>query len=177
MTTYQDIVDYMNENYWKGFKLFYNNPGCTINDDDNDDVDYVSCISINEDYYSTNISIDKGLSKLLTDLLDTPVNQRNKPEIKHTIKPVTKRNLANHEIKCLDSADKIIGKINSFILKDFSIDTSRSLLLLTTFETTFNPAELLQVLSIFKDFDITIKHTKKYAYHKGYAYILSIKSR
>ena len=77
----------------------------------------------------------------------------------------------------MDSADKIIGKINSFILRDFNIDNSRSLLLLTKFETTFNQSELLQVLSIFKDFDITIKHTKKYAYPKGYFYTLSIKAK
>ena len=87
MTTYQDIVDYMNKNYWKGFKLVYNNPSCTINDNNA----YYS-ISIDEDYYSTNgsFTIEKGLNKLLTDILNTPVDKRNKPEIKHTIKPVTK---------------------------------------------------------------------------------------
>ena len=171
MATYQDIVDYLNKYYGAGFKLFYNNPGCTINNNDD------RSISIDKDSYSTTIIIDKGLNKLLTDILNTPVNQRNKPEIKHTVKPVTKSNLEKREIKYLDSADKIIGKINSFILEDFNIDNSRSLLLLTKFETTFNPSELLQVLSIFKDFDITIKHTKKYAYPKGYAYILSIKAK
>ena len=30
MTTYQNIVDYLNKYYGAGFKLFYNNPGCTI---------------------------------------------------------------------------------------------------------------------------------------------------
>ena len=117
------------------------------------------------------------LGQLLLDILNTPVNQRDKPEIKHTIKPVTKSNLEKREIKCSDSADEIIARINSFILKDFNIDNSRSLLLLTAFKTTFNPSELLQVLSIFKDFDITIKDTKKYAYPKEYFYTLSIKAK
>ena len=172
MTTYQDIVDYLNEHYFldEEYTVIKHGDYYTITDGDVTNDIYNDC-------YKSPLYIDAKLSHLLADLLDTPVNQRDKPEIKHTIKPVTKRNLANHEIKCLDSADKIIGKINSFILKDFSINTGRSLLLLTTFETTFNPAELLQVLSVFEDFDITIKHTKKYAYHKGYAYILSIKSR
>ena len=171
MTTYQNLVDYLNKYYGAGFKLFYNNPGCTINNNDD------RSISIDKDSYSTTIIIDKGLNKLLTDILNTPVNQRDKPEIKHTIKPVTKSNLEKREIKCSDSADEIIARINSFILKDFNIDNSRSLLLLTAFKTTFNPSELLQVLSIFKDFDITIKDTKKYAYPKEYFYTLSIKAK
>lgn len=170
MTTYQDVVDYLNKNYWEGFKLVHHHHHYTINNSDNN-----YSISIDEDSYVTTglFIIDKGLSKLLTDILDTPVNQRIKPEIKHTTKPVTKRNLEMYELKCLDSADKIIGKVNSYILKDFNIDASRSLLLLAT----FNSSELLQVLSIFKDFDITIKHTKKYFYPKGYAYTLSVKAK
>lgn len=171
MTTYQDIVDYLNNNYHDGFTLVKHDTHYTINDNCNYCNYYT--ISIYKDDYSTTIIIDKGLNKLLMDILNTPVDQRNKPEIKHTIKPVTKRSLANYTIKCLDSADKIIGKINSFILKDFSINTGRILLLLTT----FNSSELLQVLSLFKDFDITIKDTKEIVYPKGYAYTLSIKAK
>ena len=79
MATYQDIVDYMNKNYWADFKLVYNNPGYTINNN-KDDVDVGLYIS--KDSYSTigSFDIDKGLSKLLTDILNTPVDQR----IKHT---------------------------------------------------------------------------------------------
>ena len=78
MTTYQDLVDYLNKNYWEGFKLVYNNPGYTIKDDVYADL----YISINKDSYSTigSFDIDKGLSELLTDILNTPVDQR----IKHT---------------------------------------------------------------------------------------------
>ena len=118
MATYQDIVDYLNKYYWAGFKLFYNNPGCTIaNNDDRS-------ISISEDSYAATIIVDKGLNKLLADLLDTPIDQRNKrinTEIKHTVDPVAKSNLEKREIKCSDSADEIIARINSFILKDFNI--------------------------------------------------------
>lgn len=163
MATYQDIIDYMNKNYHGEFTLFKHDNHYTI-------TNVKDSISIyNQDYKST-FYIGVELCQLLIDVLSTPVNQRN-TEIEHTFKPVTKRNLENYEIKCLDSADKIIGNVNSFILKEFSIDPSISLLLLTTFDSS----KLLQVLDIFKDFDITIKHTKKYFYPKGYAYTLSIK--
>ena len=81
MATYQDIVDYMNKNYWTHFKLVYNNPDYIIVN-----TNELAVISINKDSYSTIGSLDvgKGLSKLLTDILNTPVDQRIKPEIKHT---------------------------------------------------------------------------------------------
>ena len=85
MTTYQDIVDYMNKNGGK-FTLVTHNAHYTIND--NNDEYYT--ISIYKDCYSTTIIIDKGLSKLLTDILNTPVNQRNNPGIKPGIKPEIK---------------------------------------------------------------------------------------
>ena len=170
MATYQDIIDYLNKHYLGEFTLVKQDGYYTITNGEDS-------ISIYKNYYKNQVYIDTKLSHLLADLLDTPVNQRNKPKIKHTIKPVTKSNLEKREIKCSDSADEIIARINSFILKDFNIDNSRSLLLLTAFKTTFNPSELLQVLSIFKDFDITIKDTKKYAYPKEYFYTLSIKAK
>ena len=172
MTTYQDIVDYLNEHYLldEEYTVIKHSDYYTITDGDVTNDIYNDC-------YKSPLYIDKGLSHLLADLLDTPVNQRDNPEIKHTIKPVTKSNLEKREIKCSDSADEIIARINSFILKDFNIDNSRSLLLLTAFKTTFNPSELLQVLSIFKDFDITIKDTKKFVYPKEYFYTLSIKAK
>ena len=166
MTTYQDIVDCLKGHYldFKEYTVIEHGDYYTITNGD-------ITIDIYNDCYKSSLYIGTKLSRLLSDLLDTPVNQRNKPGIKHTVKPVTKRDFANYEIKCLDSADKIIGKINSFILKDFSINNSRSLLLVTTFDSS----KLLQVLSIFKDFDITIKDTKKYVYPEGYSYTLSIK--
>jgi len=166
MTTYQNIINYMNNNYGGKFTLVKHDTYYTITNGQDS-------ISIYNHDYNSKFYIDVELGQLLIDILNTPVNKRINSDIKHTFKPVTKRNLENYEIKCLDSADKIIGNVNSFILKEFSIDPNRSLLLLTT----FNSSKLLQVLSIFKDFNITINDTKKYAYPKGYAYILTIKSK
>ena len=78
MTTYQDVVDYMNKNGGK-FTVVKHNAHYTIKDNNDD---YYT-ISIYKDCYSTTMIIDKGLSKLLADLLDTPVDKRFKP-IKHT---------------------------------------------------------------------------------------------
>ena len=89
MTTYQDIVDYMNKNYVGDHAIVKHDGYYTMNTNDDD-----CSISINEDSYSINIHkdysttsviINKGLNKLLADLLDTPVNKRNKPEIEHTV--------------------------------------------------------------------------------------------
>ena len=167
MTTYQDIVDYMNKNYWAGFKLIYNDHGYTIKDNN----DYFF-ISINKDSYSTigSFNIDKGLSKLLADLLDTPVNQRNKPEIKHNVKPVT---IVQNGVGCytqyLNSTDKIITRINSFITKEFKFCPKGTLFI----ATHYSKDDLLQILSLFKDFDITVD-----AVSRSYpGYTLSIKAK
>ena len=58
MATYQDIVDYLNENYWKGFKLVYNDPSYT---NKNDDVD--SYISIH--IYMMSILLTLVLMKII----------------------------------------------------------------------------------------------------------------
>ena len=170
MATYQDIVDYLKGHYldFKEYTVIEHGDYYTITNGD-------ITIDIYNDCYKSSLYIGTKLSRLLADLLDTPVNQRNKPEIKHTVKPVTKRDLEMEDIKPLSSADQIIASINSFNLKDFNINNNRSLLLVTTFKTTFDSSKLLQVLSIFKDFDITIKDTKKYP--EGYSYALSIKAK
>ena len=171
MATYQDIVDYLSKNYWGDFKLVYSDPGYTINEDDGDH------ISIIGDYYTTTISIDKGLNKLLADLLDTPVNQRNKPEIKHNVKPVSKENLELHDAPILDTNDKIINRINSFILSDWSTDHNRTLILVSSFINR----GLEEVFKLFKDFNFTIEDSHDYidgfGAPCGWVYILSIKAK
>ena len=149
MTTYQDIVDYMNENYWKGFKLVYNNPSCTINDNNA----YYS-ISIDEDYYSTNgsFTIEKGLNKLLTDILNTPVDKRNKPEIKHTIKPVTKEIVDTANLLTrLTSADQVIQAINTFLVSARCNPNPTM-----TIATDIGVDNLNKVLDLYDDYNIRI---------------------
>ena len=149
MTTYQDIVDYMNKNYWKGFKLVYNNPSCTINDNNA----YYS-ISIDEDYYSTNgsFTIEKGLNKLLTDILNTPVDKRNKPEIKHTIKPVTKEIVDTANLLTrLTSADQVIQAINTFLVSARCNPNPTM-----TIATDIGVDNLNKVLDLYDDYNIRI---------------------
>ena len=121
MTTYQDIVDYMNNNYVGDHAIVKHDGYYTMNTNDDD-----CSISINEDSYSINIHkdysttsviINKGLNKLLADLLDTPVNQRNKPEIKHTVDPVAKESAyTDNLLTRLTSANQVIQAINSFLV-------------------------------------------------------------
>ena len=146
MTTYQDIVDYLNKYYWAGFKLFYNNPGCTIaNNDDRS-------ISISEDSYAATIIVDKGLNKLLADLLDTPVNQRNKPEIEHAVKPATTEsvNSANLLTK-LTSVDQVIQSINTFLVSARCNSNP-----IMTIATDIEVDNLNKILKLYDDYDIVI---------------------
>ena len=144
MTTYRDIVDYLNKYYGSGFKLFYNNPGCTINNTNDD-----RSISIDKDSYSTTINIDKGLNKLLADLLDTPVDQRNKPEIKHTIKPVTKESVDTASL--ITSADQVIQAINTFLVSARCNSNP-----IMTIATDIGVDNLNKVLKLYDDYNIKI---------------------
>lgn len=78
MTTYQDLVDYLNGNYVGAHAIIKHDGYYTMNTNND------CSISINKDSYSISIdkdysiTIGKDLSKLLADLLDTPVNQRNR---------------------------------------------------------------------------------------------------
>lgn len=175
MTTYQDIVDYMNKNY-AGDHAITNHDGYYTINTSNDDNHYISI----EDYYYTivgSLIIGKGLNKLLADLLDTPVDQRNKPKIKHTIKPVSKENLELHDAPILDTNDKIINRINSFILSDWSADHNRTLILVSSFINR----GLEEVFKLFKDFNFTIEDSHDYidgfGAPCGWVYILSIKAK
>ena len=152
MTTYQDIVDYMNKNYWAGFKLIYNDHGYTIKDNN----DYFF-ISINKDSYSTigSFNIDKGLNKLLADLLDTPVNQRNKQinsEIKHTVDPVAKESAyTNNLLTRLTSANQVIQAINSFLVSA-RLNSNP----IMTIDTDIGWDNLNKVLKLYGDYNIRI---------------------
>ena len=85
MTTYQDIVDYLNEHYLldEEYTVIKHGDYYTITDGDVTNDIYNDC-------YKSPLYIDAKLSRLLADLLDTPVNKRIKPEIKHTVDPVAK---------------------------------------------------------------------------------------
>lgn len=147
MTTYQDIVDYLNNNnnYHGEFTLVKHDAHYTINDNCN-----YHTISIYKDDYSTTIIIDKGLSKLLTDLLDTPVNKRIKPEIKHTIKPVTKENVDTaNPLTRLTNVDQVIWAINTFIVSTRC--TSNPIMTIAT--DVYN---LTKVLKLYDDYNIKI---------------------
>lgn len=152
MATYQDIVDYLNEHYWADFKLVYNNPGYTINNND-DDVDVDLYISIDIfDEYSTNIVIDKGLSKLLANLLDTPVNQRNKPEIEHTVKPATAESVNSANLLTrLTSVDQVIQSINTFLVSARCNSNP-----IMTIATDIEVDNLNKILKLYDDYDIVI---------------------
>ena len=147
MTTYQDIVDYMNKNYNGGkFTLVKQDVPYTITNG-------VFTIDIYNDCYKSTFYIGIELGQLLLDILNTPVNQRNKPEIKHNVKPVTiMQNGVGCYTQCLNSNDKIITRINSFITKEFKFCPNGTLFL----ATHYSRDDLLQILSLFKDFDITI---------------------
>ena len=106
MTTYQDIIDYLNKHYLGEFTLVKQDGYYTITNGEDS-------ISIYKNYYKNQVYIDTKLSHLLADLLDTPVDQRNKPEIKHTIKPVTKESAyANN----LTSADAVYRSYHGYTL-------------------------------------------------------------
>ena len=163
--TYQDIVDYLSKNYWGDFKLVYSDPGYTINEDDGDH------ISIIGDYYTTTISIDKGLSKLLTDLLDTPVDQRIKPEIKHTIKPVTKESVNTvNLVNRLASADQVIQAINTFLVSARCNSTP-----IMTIATDIGMDNLNKVLKLYGDYTIII--TNQMPMHNYTAFNLLIEPK
>ena len=150
MTTYQDIIDYMNENYWAGFKLVYHSPHYTINNNDDDNYS----ISIDEDSYSTigPFIIDKGLNKLLTDLLDTPVNKRNKPEIEHTIKPATKESVNSANLLTrLTSVNQVIQSINTFLVSARCNSNP-----IMTIATDIGVDNLNKILKLYDDYDIVI---------------------
>ena len=84
MTTYQDIVDYMNKNYNGGkFTLVKHDVPYTITNG-------VFTIDIYNDCYKSTFYIGIELGQLLLDILNTPVNQRNNPGIKPGIKPEIK---------------------------------------------------------------------------------------
>ena len=150
MTTYQDIVDYMNKNYWAGFKLSYNNPDYIIINTNG-----LVVISINKDSYSTigSLDIGKGLSKLLTDILDTPVNQRNKPEIKHTVKPATAESVyyTANLLTRLTNADQVIQAINTFLVSARSNPNPTM-----TIATDIGADNLNKVLKLYGDYNITV---------------------
>ena len=150
MTTYQDIVDYMNNNYNGGkFTLVKHDPGYIIVNNNG-----IVIISINEDYYSTigSFNVEKGLSKLLTDLLDTPVNKRNKPEIKNTIKPVTKESVDTANLLTrLTSADQVIQAINTFL-----VSARCNYAPIITIATDIGRDNLNKVLKLYDDYNIRI---------------------
>lgn len=170
MTTYQDIIDYLNKHYLGEFTLVKQDGYYTITNGEDS-------ISIYKNYYKSQVYIDTRSSHLLADLLDTPVNQRNKPEIKHTIKPVSKENLELHDAPILDTNDKIINRINSFILSDWSTDHNRTLILVSSFINR----GLEEVFKLFKDFNFTIEDSHDYidgfGAPCGWVYILSIKAK
>ena len=143
MTTYQDIVDYLNENYWGDFKIVYSDPGYTINEDDGDH------ISIIGDYYTTTISIDKGLSKLLTDLLDTPIDKRFK-SIEHKIDPVNSSDKLVPNL--LATADQVIHDINSFIVRTKHGNPK----VIMFINTDLGKTKLNEIFKLYKDYNIKI---------------------
>ncbi len=156
MTTYQDIVDYMNNNYVGDHAIIKHDGYYTMNTNDDD-----CSISINEDSYSINIHkdysttsviINKGLNKLLADLLDTPVNQRNKPEIKHTIKPVTKESVDTANlVNRLTTVDQVIQAINTFLVSARCNPNP-----IMTIDTDIGVDNLNKVLDLYDDYNIRI---------------------
>ena len=172
MTTYQDIIDYLKGHYldFKEYTVIEHGDCYTITNGD-------ITIDIYNDCYKSSLYIGTKLSRLLADLLDTPVNQRNKPEIKHTVKPVSKENLELHDAPILDTNDEIINRINSFILSDWSADHNRTLILVSSFINR----GLEEVFKLFKDFNFTIEDSHDYidgfGAPCGWVYILSIKAK
>ena len=159
MTTYQDIVDYMNKNYVGDHAIIKHDGYYTMNTNDDD-----CSISINEDSYSINIHkdysttsviINKGLNKLLADLLDTPVNQRNKQinsEIKHTVDPVVKESAyTNNLVNRLTSANQVIQAINSFLVSA-RLNSNP----IMTIDTDIGWDNLNKVLKLYGDYNIRI---------------------
>lgn len=151
MTTYQNIVDYMNKHYNGKFTLFIQDGYYTIND--NDDDYYTICI--NKDSYSTigSFTIGKGLNKLLTGILNTPVNQRINSEIKHTIKPVTKENVDTvNLVNGLTNVDQVIRAINTFIVRT-KHNASEWIMFINT---DLSIAKLNEIFKLYSDYNIKI---------------------
>lgn len=148
MTTYQDIVDYMNKNYWSGFKLVYDNPSYTINNDD----DYSIIINKNSYAIIGSLAIGKGLGQLLLDILNTPVDKRIKPEIKHTVEPATAENVYTANLLTrLTSVDQVIQSINTFLVNARCNSNP-----IMTIATDIGANNLNKVLKLYYDYNIVI---------------------
>ena len=144
MTTYQDIVDYMNKNYWSGFKLVYDDPSYTINNDD-------YSIIINKNSYAIigSLAVGKSLGQLLLDILNTPINKRNKPKIKHAVEPATKESACTTHL--LITVDQVIQAINTFIIRTRLNYTS-----VMTIVTDIGKDNLNKVLKLCDDYNIKV---------------------
>ena len=142
MTTYQDIVDYMNKNYWVGFKLVKHDTYYAITEGEDS-------IYIYNDRYTCSFAIDKGLGQLLIDIINTPVDKRIKPEIEHTIKPTTAESV--YTTYLLTSADQVIQAINTFLVSARCNSNP-----IMTIVTDIGVDNLNKVLKLYDDFNIRI---------------------
>ena len=146
MTTYQDIVDYLKGHYLvKEYRVIKHDDYYTITNGD-------ITIDIYNDCYKSSMYIGTKLSRLLVDLLDTPFNQRNKPEIKHTIKPVTKEIVDTANLLTrLTSADQVIQAINTFLVSARCNPNPTM-----TIATDIGVDNLNKVLDLYDDYNIRI---------------------
>lgn len=151
MTTYQDIVNYLKEHYLvKEYTVIKHDDYYTITNGDNGDI----TIDIYNDCYKSSMYIGTKLSRLLVDLLDTPVNQRNKrinSEIKHTSKPMTKESVYNASL--ITSADQVIQAINTFLVNARCNSNPNPIM---TIATDIGVDNLNKVLKLYDDYNIEI---------------------
>ena len=144
MTTYQDIIDYLNKHYLGEFTLVKQDGYYTITNGEDS-------ISIYKNYYKSQVYIDTKLSHLLADLLDIPVNKRNKPEIEHTIKPITKESA--YTASLITSADQVIQAINTFLVSARCNSNPNPIM---TIATDIGVDNLNKVLKLYDDYNIKI---------------------
>ena len=150
MTTYQDIVDYLNDsdNPYFRYKLSTKEDGSHAIANTKGD----SKIVVYEDayYYYTPFNISSKLSHLLTDLLDTPVDKRFKPKIKHSVDPVNSSDKLIPNL--LTTADQVIQDINSFIVRTKHGNPK----VIMFINTDLGKTKLNEIFKLYKDYNIII---------------------
>lgn len=166
MVTYENVIKFLNENYFGPFRLEKENPG------NPDDQSYIitndgSEIKINEDRYSSSLYIDAKLGRILLDLLNTPFNKRF--ELEHDVDPVTMDDM-NNKVEILNNADEVIDTINEFILKEFKLDPDNHLV----FMSTLDKDKLEKIILLFDDFCIDIESVEQKDHDMLWTYNLDI---